>query len=80
MVPLNILQSRPLLVIIAPPYRVFDLPFRLCRESNAIDFDDLLGLVVALMTVSLEAREELQDTWHHVHVDEFQVPVSRYFC
>ena len=46
---------------------------RLCRESNGIDFDDLLGLTVALLQTVPQVRQELQRRWQHILVDEFQV-------
>ncbi|GAX75618.1 hypothetical protein CEUSTIGMA_g3062.t1 [Chlamydomonas eustigma] len=45
---------------------------RLCRESNGLDFDDLLGVTVALLQKVPQAREELQQRWRHILVDEFQ--------
>ncbi len=47
-------------------------PRRLCRESNGADFDDLLGLTVALLQRVPGPRAELQRQWRHVMVDEFQ--------
>jgi hypothetical protein len=53
---------------------ILNLPchFRLCRESNGVDFDDLLGLTVALLQGVPQVREQLQQRWRHVLVDEFQ--------
>ena len=46
---------------------------RICRESQGVDFDDLLSLTVALLQQAPAARAELQRRWQHVLVDEFQV-------
>ena len=43
------------------------------RESNCVDFDDLLSLSVALLQQHPSVRDELQQQWRHVLVDEFQV-------
>lgn len=45
----------------------------MCAENNAVDFDDLLGLTVALLQQVPSVRQMLQDAWRHVLVDEFQV-------
>ncbi len=40
-----------------------------------MNFDDLLGLSVALLQQHPTVRSELQQQWSHVLVDEFQVSV-----
>lgn len=47
--------------------------FRVCRQSNGLDFDDILGLTVALLQRVPDATRALQGQWAHVLVDEFQV-------
>ncbi len=45
---------------------------RTCRQSNGLDFDDILGLTVALLQQVPEVKEALQRQWAHILVDEFQ--------
>lgn len=60
------------------PLRAKDLPkyFKqytsICRTSNGLDFDDLLGETVSLLKQVPQARQELQQQWRHIMVDEFQ--------
>ena len=42
------------------------------RARNAVDYDDMLLLGVALLTTSARARAKYSRMWSHVHVDEFQ--------
>ena len=44
----------------------------LLRENSAVDFDDLLVLVVRLFATSDRALERWQDRYRHVLVDEYQ--------
>jgi ATP-dependent DNA helicase Rep len=39
---------------------------------QAVDFDDLLGLPLQLVRRDAEVREQLQDQWRYVLVDEYQ--------
>jgi DNA helicase-2/ATP-dependent DNA helicase PcrA len=45
---------------------------RRLRESNAVDFDDLLLDVVQILTENPEIRHELDDRFRYVLVDEYQ--------
>ena len=51
---------------------IFEEYTRICRQSNGIDFDDLLSLTVALLRVP-RVRDELSTRFKHCLVDEFQV-------
>lgn len=42
------------------------------REQKSLDFDDLLTQTVELLEQNTEAREWCQNTWTHIHVDEYQ--------
>ncbi|MCR4661406.1 MAG: UvrD-helicase domain-containing protein [Clostridia bacterium] len=44
----------------------------LLKESNALDFDDLLLKTVELLNVSDSDREYYQNKYKYIHVDEFQ--------
>src|SRR5437867_4258031 len=52
--------------------RVFNAYQRTLREQNALDFDDLLLEVVRLFGEAADVKEEYQDRYHHVIVDEYQ--------
>ena len=52
--------------------RVFNAYQRTLREQNALDFDDLLLEVVRLFGEAAEVKEEYQDRFQHVLVDEYQ--------
>jgi len=45
---------------------------RKLRSNNAVDFDDLLGLTVALLKHK-DVRLLYNDKYKHILVDEFQV-------
>jgi DNA helicase II / ATP-dependent DNA helicase PcrA len=42
------------------------------QKSNAMDFDDLLFLLVRLFTQNISVLEDFQEQFHHMMVDEFQ--------
>eukprot|EP00250_Pteridium_aquilinum_P010607 c19513_g1_i1 orf=306-2783(+) len=42
------------------------------RRNNAVDFDDLIHLVVQLLHTNHDFREVCQRRWKHILVDEFQ--------
>lgn len=42
------------------------------KESNALDFDDLLYLTVRLFSEHPEVLEKYQDRWHYLLIDEYQ--------
>jgi len=50
-------------------YLLYD---KLLRQHNALDFDDLLLLVVKLFTQSPSVREHYQVRFQHILVDEYQ--------
>jgi DNA helicase-2/ATP-dependent DNA helicase PcrA len=45
---------------------------RLLRQSNALDFDDLLLRTVKLLRDSTPVREKWQSRFQYIHVDEYQ--------
>lgn len=45
---------------------------RKLKESNALDFDDLLVFTFRLLRDNTDVREYYQDKFHYIHVDEFQ--------
>jgi DNA helicase II / ATP-dependent DNA helicase PcrA len=45
---------------------------RLLRQSNALDFDDLLLRAVKLLRESTPVREKWQSRFRYIHVDEYQ--------
>ncbi|MFI3128923.1 MAG: 3'-5' exonuclease, partial [Bacillota bacterium] len=42
------------------------------KQSNALDFDDLLTKTHALLKTCPETREKYSSKFHYIHVDEFQ--------
>jgi DNA helicase-2/ATP-dependent DNA helicase PcrA len=52
--------------------RVYERYEKLLGESKALDFDDLLGKVVALFKKSPETLQKYQSRYLHLQVDEFQ--------
>jgi DNA helicase-2/ATP-dependent DNA helicase PcrA len=42
------------------------------RKEKALDFDDILCVALKILRDSPEARSHFQNTWTHVHVDEYQ--------
>ncbi len=42
------------------------------QAQHALDFDDLLLQSVSLLEKSKEARSWCNDTWHYIHIDEYQ--------
>ena len=52
--------------------RVYGAYQRKLRESNALDFDDLLMKAVQLFQASPETLEKYQERFHYVLVDEYQ--------
>ncbi|MEE9286212.1 MAG: UvrD-helicase domain-containing protein [Dehalococcoidia bacterium] len=52
--------------------RVYERYEELLRQSNALDFDDLIMKVVRLLEANDEVRDKYQDRFVHVLVDEFQ--------
>jgi len=55
--------------VVARVYRAYQAGL---RDHNALDFDDLLLEVLRLFTEVPEVREEYQDRFQHVLVDEYQ--------
>src|SRR5260370_29197954 len=45
---------------------------KLLRQSNALDFDDLLSRTVKLLRDSTPVREKWQSRFQYIHVDEYQ--------
>jgi len=52
--------------------RVYHAYQRALRDQNALDFDDLLLEVIRLFSEAPDVREEYQERFHHVLVDEYQ--------
>jgi ATP-dependent DNA helicase UvrD/PcrA len=50
-------------------YREYD---RRLRESNGLDFDDLIAQTVALLEADLETRTRYQNKFRYILVDEYQ--------
>lgn len=42
------------------------------HEQKTLDFDDLLLETVKLLEQNKEARDWCQETWHYIHIDEYQ--------
>jgi DNA helicase II / ATP-dependent DNA helicase PcrA len=42
------------------------------RAANAVDFDDLLLLTANMLKANREVREELQQRWQYLQIDEYQ--------
>lgn len=42
------------------------------KESNALDFDDLISLPVKLLAEHEDVRTLVQDRFHYIHIDEYQ--------
>jgi hypothetical protein len=42
------------------------------HSSNAVDFDDLLSLTVAVLRQNKQALIQARDRWRYIFVDEFQ--------
>ena len=59
----------PLQSITAPVYEVYQ---SLLTDSNAVDFDDLLLHVVTMLKNSSELRQELDEHFRYILVDEYQ--------
>jgi len=53
----------------AAVYRVYE---RLCRQNNALDFDDLLLRTAQLLNTHEEFLRYWQDRFHYVLIDEYQ--------
>ncbi len=54
---------------IAPLYQLYQQKL---KECNALDFDDLLYLSVKLLKIDPKVREEIQNRWLFVLIDEYQ--------
>lgn len=52
--------------------RVYEEYERILRQSNAVDFDDLLLHIATLLRDDAEVREELRHRFQHVLIDEYQ--------
>ncbi len=54
---------------IAACYRRYQ---ELLRRNNALDFDDLIGKTVELLTADAQVRESYQERFRYIMVDEYQ--------
>ena len=52
--------------------RVFTIYEQSLRETNVLDFDDLLEKTVRLLETHPDVRRYYQTQWQYVHVDEYQ--------
>lgn len=52
--------------------KIYGEYMRLCRENQALDFDDLINCGVELLQKSEKVRRHYQEKFRYVHVDEFQ--------
>lgn len=51
---------------------IYSLYQKKLKESNALDFDDLIGETVRLFSECPDVLARYQNTWRFVHVDEYQ--------
>jgi DNA helicase-2/ATP-dependent DNA helicase PcrA len=59
----------PLIQYAAAIYRAYQ---RSLEKANALDFDDLIGLTYRLLFEHPDILDDIQATWQHVLVDEYQ--------
>ncbi len=52
--------------------KVFPLYEKLLRNNSALDFDDLIGKTVALLTKNSQIRSKWQQQFRYVMIDEYQ--------
>jgi len=52
--------------------RIWEKYDELMRERNAVDFDDLLRLVARMLEEKPEIRDDLEDTYRYLLIDEYQ--------
>jgi len=52
--------------------KVYDEYQAALKAYNSVDFDDLIGLPIAIFTTYPEAREEYRDRYRYIMIDEFQ--------
>jgi DNA helicase-2/ATP-dependent DNA helicase PcrA len=52
--------------------KVFPIYEKLLKDSSALDFDDLIGRTVALLSSNSELRQKWQNQFRYVMVDEYQ--------
>jgi len=45
---------------------------KILTRDNALDFDDLLLKTMNLLSSNTAVREYYQETWKHIHIDEYQ--------
>jgi DNA helicase-2/ATP-dependent DNA helicase PcrA len=62
------IASSPMQKKTAKVYKVY---IKLCVDNSSLDFDDLLLKAVELLSVK-SVRQELQDKFHYVLIDEYQ--------
>ena len=53
-------------------HRIYDTYQKELRQANAMDFDDLLMHLVLLLEQDAETREEYQNRFRYIHIDEYQ--------
>lgn len=52
--------------------RIYQLYQKKLRQSEAVDFDDLLALVITLLRQDSDIRQKYQHQFQHVLIDEYQ--------
>lgn len=52
--------------------QIFPLYEKALREASALDFDDLIGRTVTLMTLHNNVREKWQNQFRYIMIDEYQ--------
>lgn len=52
--------------------KVYEDYTKILKRNNAMDFDDLLTSVIELLETSQEVRENYQEKFKYIHVDEYQ--------
>jgi DNA helicase-2/ATP-dependent DNA helicase PcrA len=52
--------------------KVYPIYEKLLKDSSALDFDDLIGRMVALLSTQEQLRQKWQDQFKYVMVDEYQ--------
>ncbi len=52
--------------------RTMTLYEKLLKESNALDFDDLLEKTVKLLRENIDVKDYYNNKWKYIHVDEYQ--------
>lgn len=52
--------------------QIFPIYERVLKEANALDFDDLIGRTVAMLSTYTELRDKWAQQFHYIMIDEYQ--------